>query len=83
GKLAEVEKMYQRALEGYEKAWGPDYTSILSTVNNLGNLYAVQRKLTKVEKTLLYALKGKEKVWGSNYYLSLSPIISLSLVYAD
>jgi hypothetical protein len=24
GKLAEAEKMYVRALEGFEKAWGPD-----------------------------------------------------------
>jgi hypothetical protein len=24
--------MYQRALQGYEKAWGPDYTSTLSLI---------------------------------------------------
>ena len=40
GKLDEAEKMYQRALQGNEKAWGPDHTSTLNTVNNLGNLYA-------------------------------------------
>ena len=38
GKLDEAEKMYQRALQGREKAWGPDHTSTLSTVNNLGLL---------------------------------------------
>ena len=27
GKMAEAEKMYQRALEGKEKAWGPEHTS--------------------------------------------------------
>jgi Zinc finger, ZZ type len=31
--------MYQRALQGYEKAWGPDHTSTLNTVYNLGLLY--------------------------------------------
>ena len=31
--------MYVRALAGYEKALGPDHTSTLTTVNNLGNLY--------------------------------------------
>ena len=35
GKLAEAEKMYQRALEGKEKAWGADHTSTFDTVNNL------------------------------------------------
>ena len=29
--MAEAEKMYQRALEGREKAWGPEHTSTLST----------------------------------------------------
>ena len=38
--MAEAEQMYQRALEGYEKAWGPEHTSTLDTVNNLGVLYA-------------------------------------------
>ena len=42
GKPDEAEKMYQRALQGYEKAWGPDHTSTLDTVNNLGLLYANQ-----------------------------------------
>jgi hypothetical protein len=39
GKLAEAEKMYIRALRGKEEALGPDHTSTLSTVNNLGSLY--------------------------------------------
>jgi tetratricopeptide (TPR) repeat protein len=47
GKLDEAEKMYQRALQGYEKACGLDYTltlvtvnNLLDIVNNLGSLYA-------------------------------------------
>jgi Tetratricopeptide repeat len=39
GQLGEAEKMYMRALQGKEKAWGPDHTSTLDTVNNLGRLY--------------------------------------------
>jgi tetratricopeptide (TPR) repeat protein len=38
-KYSEAEKMYQRALDGYKKAWGPDHIFTLDTVNNLGNLY--------------------------------------------
>ena len=40
GKHTEAEEIYQRALDGKEKAWGPDHTSTLDTVNNLGNLYS-------------------------------------------
>ena len=49
-KLDKAEQIYQRALQGYEKAWGPEHTSTLDTVNNLGNLYANQGKLDKAEQ---------------------------------
>jgi hypothetical protein len=38
--LGEAEKMYERTLQGYEKALGPEHTSTINIVNNLGNLYA-------------------------------------------
>lgn len=34
-----AEKMYLRALTGYEKGWGPGHTLTLNTINNSGNLY--------------------------------------------
>ena len=40
GRLKEAEAMYMRALKGYEKAWGAEHTSTLSTVNNLAVLYS-------------------------------------------
>ncbi|KAN0087302.1 P-loop containing nucleoside triphosphate hydrolase protein [Elaphomyces granulatus] len=40
GKLDEAEKMYRRALQGKEKTWGPDHTSTLATVSNLGRTRA-------------------------------------------
>jgi Tetratricopeptide repeat len=45
GKLDDAEKMYQRALQGKEKAWGSDHTSTFDTVNNLSILYKSQGKL--------------------------------------
>jgi lipopolysaccharide biosynthesis regulator YciM len=57
--------MYQRALQGKEKAWGPDHTSTQDTVNNLGILYVDQGKLNEAEKMYqkMYerALQGHEK----------------------
>ena len=46
-KMTEAEVIYLRALAGKEKAWGPDHTSILHTVNNLGNLYLDQGKMAE------------------------------------
>jgi hypothetical protein len=45
-----AEEMYQRALQGYEKAWGPEHTSTLDTVNDLGLLYADQGKMDEAEE---------------------------------
>ena len=67
GKLAETEKMYQRALEGYEKAWGPEHTSTLDTVNNLGNLYKNQGKMNEAKKMYQRALTGYKKVEDLNH----------------
>ena len=49
GKMQEAEAMYRRALEGFEKAWGPEHTSLLNTVNNLGLLYSNQGKMREAK----------------------------------
>lgn len=41
GKTQEAEAMYRRALEGLEKAWGPEHTSTLRAVENLAGLYKI------------------------------------------
>ncbi|KAG4429852.1 hypothetical protein IFR05_014663 [Cadophora sp. M221] len=85
GKLVEAERMYQRALEGKEKAWGPEHTSTLDTVNNLGNLYADQGKLVEAERMYQRALEGYEKAIGpsfiSTYVPALNTTFNLGLFY--
>ncbi len=83
GKMAEAEKMYQRALEGKEKAWGPEHTSTLDTVNNLGNLYADQGKMAEAEKMYQRALEGYEKAWGPEHTSTLDTVNNLGNLYAD
>jgi hypothetical protein len=39
GKLGDAGQMYKQALREKEEALGPNYTSTLNTVGNLGNLY--------------------------------------------
>jgi Tfp pilus assembly protein PilF len=60
--------MYVQALARSERALGPDHTSTLDTVNNLGNLYRDQGKLAEAEQMYVRALAGPA-------LLSLRPIV--------
>lgn len=59
--------MYGRALEGKEKAWGPEHTSTLNTVNILGILYANQGKMAEAEDIFRRALGVYEKAYGPEH----------------
>ncbi|KAH7418662.1 hypothetical protein BKA64DRAFT_691181 [Cadophora sp. MPI-SDFR-AT-0126] len=83
GKLAEAEEMYIRALEGCEKALGPDHTSTLDTVNNLGMLYKDQGKLAKAEKMYIRALQGREEALGPDHTSTLQTVNNLGILYKD
>jgi Tfp pilus assembly protein PilF len=76
GKLVEAEQMYQRALQGYEKAWGPEHTSTLGTVNNLGLLYADQGKLVEAKQMYQRALQGYEKAVGVDNAMTYPPALN-------
>ena len=67
GRPKEAEAMYQRALDGYEKAWGREHTSTLDIVNNLGNLYSNQGNLVEAEKMYQRALEGFTKLRGPDH----------------
>jgi tetratricopeptide (TPR) repeat protein len=75
-KLAEAEQMYQRALQGYEKALGAEHTSTLLAVNNLGNLYRRQGKLAEAEQMYQRALQGYEKALGVDNITTYIPALS-------
>jgi tetratricopeptide (TPR) repeat protein len=83
GKLVEAEQIYQRALQGKEKTWGPEHTSTLNTVNDLGRLYADQGKLVKAEQMYLRALQGYEKAWDPEHTQMLITVDNLAALYAD
>ncbi|KAJ5823330.1 hypothetical protein N7447_005670 [Penicillium robsamsonii] len=77
------EQMYQRALAGKEKALGPDHTSTLDTVHNLGILYRNQGKLDQAEQIYLQALAGREKALGPDHTLTLETVHNLGHLYRD
>ncbi|KAK5202327.1 hypothetical protein LTR41_011928 [Exophiala xenobiotica] len=66
--MKRAEQMHRRgALAGKDKVLGPDHTSTLDTVNNLGVLYANQGKLVEAEKMYIRALAGLEKALGVDH----------------
>ncbi|KAF4486735.1 Nephrocystin-3 [Colletotrichum fructicola Nara gc5] len=82
GRLQEAEDMYQRALQGSEKALGPDHTSTLLTVNNLGNLYSKQGRLQEAEDMYERALQGSEKALGPDHTSTLLTVNNLGNLYS-
>ncbi|KAL1893605.1 hypothetical protein Sste5346_006436 [Sporothrix stenoceras] len=83
GRLPEAEAMYQRALQGYEKALGSDHTSTLDMVNNLGVLYRDQGRLPEAEAMFQRALQGKEKALGPDHASALATVNNLGNLYCD
>ncbi|CAI7656209.1 unnamed protein product [Penicillium glandicola] len=83
GRLQEAEAMYERALEGYEKAWGREHTSTLATANNLGILYADQGRLQEAEAMYERALEGYEKAWGREHTSTLDTVNNLGVLYKN
>ncbi|KAJ6092559.1 hypothetical protein N7486_007848 [Penicillium sp. IBT 16267x] len=81
--LVAAEQMYIRALAGYEKALGPDHTSTLAAVNNLGLLYRDQGKLDKAEQMYNRALAGYEKELGADNMSTLNTVNGLGFIYRD
>ncbi|KAG7403952.1 Nephrocystin-3 [Fusarium oxysporum f. sp. raphani] len=81
GRLDKAEAMYDRALQGYEKALGPEHTSTLDTVNNLGLLYERQGRLDEAEAMFDRALQGYQKALGSEYTSTLDTVNNLGNLY--
>ncbi|CAG8115642.1 unnamed protein product [Penicillium nalgiovense] len=79
--LIAAERMYQRALAGYENALGADHTSTLDTVNNLGVLYVAQGKLDQAEQMYQWALAGREKALGADHTSTFNTINNLGILY--
>lgn len=73
----------KRALDGEEKPWGPEHTSTLNTVNNLGLLYKDQGKLVEAQKMYERALDGKEGLRGPDPPSTLKTIDNSRFLHSN
>jgi tetratricopeptide (TPR) repeat protein len=81
GRLGEAETIYQRALQGKEKALDAEHTSTLDTVHNLGVLYRNQGRLGEAETMFRRALQGYEKAFRAEHTSTLDTVNSLGNLY--
>ena len=69
--------MYVWVLTGYGEALGPEHTSTLKTVLDLGMLYRQQGKLREAEDMFVQALGGCEKALGPEHTWALDTVGNL------
>jgi tetratricopeptide (TPR) repeat protein len=79
--LENTENMYQRALQGRQKALNPDHPSTLDTVISLGSLHVAQFKVKCPEGLYQRALRGYGKVLGPEHTSTLGMVNNLGSLY--
>jgi len=72
GRLDLAEKLFNQALEGREKAMGPDDRYTAELVNHLGALYKRTGNYERAGSLLLRALMYLDKAYGE-YYMATQP----------
>ena len=78
-----AEALYRRALEGQEKALGPDHPATMISVNDLAVLLAEKGDYAGAEPLYRRVLEGEEKVLGPEHPDTLNIINYLAtLLYA-
>jgi tetratricopeptide (TPR) repeat protein len=83
GQFTAAESVQRLLLTSKEQALGPDHSSTLDTVNNLGLLYADQGKLDEAERMYQRALVGYEKALQPETIPALNTVSNLARLYHD
>ena len=67
----------RRALEGHERALGPDHPDTLTSANNLGGLLQTRGDLDGAERLYRRALEGRGRVFGPDHPSTLGAVHNL------
>jgi tetratricopeptide (TPR) repeat protein len=79
GRNKEAEELHRRALEGYEKARGPEHLQTLGSLNNLALTLHYQGKFKAAEEMYRHTLESREKVLGPEHLETLGSLSNLGL----
>ena len=75
--------LFQLALTGYEKVWGPDHASTLNTVTNLGLLYVDLDNLEEAEQMYQRASDGYARTIHPDNRLTFIPALNNMWAFAS
>jgi tetratricopeptide (TPR) repeat protein len=80
GQYAESESLLRRALEGRERALGPEHPDTLTSVNNLAVLLNSKGDLAAAEPMYRRALEAQERVLGPEHPDTLTSVNNLAVL---
>ena len=83
GRLSTAETLFKQALEGREKASGPEASKTLEIVNHLGALEVLKGDFVAAERLLLRALTGIERRYGPGHTKTQIIFSNLGLCYLE
>jgi len=81
GRLAEAEPFFQRAVQHWEIALGPDHTSTLSALQALGTISSNQGRDAEARLVFERVVQGFETVFGPGNPAALGAVNGLGVVY--
>ena len=81
GEYAQAEPLLQRALQIREKALGPENPDVVSTLNNLAQLYQNTGDHARAESLLNRALEISQKVFGHEHRITAIVLNNLARLY--
>jgi tetratricopeptide (TPR) repeat protein len=81
GRYEEAERLYRRALEGWEEMLGPKHLDTLGAVYNLARVYWSQGRYEEAERLYQRALEGWEETLGPKHPETLRTVQNLAIVY--
>ena len=83
GRFSTAETLFKQALEGREKASGPNASKTLMIVNHLGMLEVLKGDFIAAERLLLRALAGIERQYGPDHAKTQILICNLGICYLE
>ncbi|HET8840053.1 MAG TPA: tetratricopeptide repeat protein, partial [Ktedonobacteraceae bacterium] len=77
------EVLYQRALQKWERAFGPDHGNVAFALTNLALLFSLQSKYEQAEPLYWRALAINEQQWGSEHVEVATVLHGLANLYRE
>ncbi|KAL7270904.1 hypothetical protein RUND412_006376 [Rhizina undulata] len=81
GLYSQAEVSYGNALAGYEKEFGSDHHSTLTTAHNLASIFDDQRRYNEAFEMYQRVLAGYEKALGSDHPSTLTTVYNMGTVF--